>query len=281
MTFADLLPDSTRQLGSRETMAWFFCGIASFGALERWIIPEHEDDEKNMCEESHDRSPRQKVNEPPAAATCTAASSSDPREKDGAARPEGGPRKRLAAGKPGQNGSASSNGDSDRSPDLNSVEGRRDLLRTSMITFAAMTLHNLPEGLSVYLSALANVKLGLQLAVAIMLHNIPEGMAVAIPLYVATDGSVARVLGMTLVNGLAEPVGVVVGGYLLMDFLSPPVLSRCLAGVAGIMACISLHELQPTAIKYCGKDLASFALLLGMFICWVAMEGVEEIVGRH
>ena len=61
------------------------------------------------------------------------------------------------------------------------------LKRTSLITFLAMGLHNLPEGLGVYLSALSDTKLGLQLAIGIMLHNIPEGMAVAIPLYGATN----------------------------------------------------------------------------------------------
>ena len=44
--------------------------------------------------------------------------------------------------------------------------------RTSLITFLAMGLHNLPEGLGVYLSALSDTKLGLQLAIGIMLHNV-------------------------------------------------------------------------------------------------------------
>lgn len=41
--------------------------------------------------------------------------------------------------------------------------------------------------MGVYISALSNFRLGLQLAVAIMLHNIPEGMACAIPLWAAVS----------------------------------------------------------------------------------------------
>jgi ZIP family zinc transporter len=66
---------------------------------------------------------------------------------------------------------------------------KRTLLRSSFITFLAMTLHNIPEGLGVYLSSLSDMRLGIQLALAIALHNIPEGMAVAIPIYAASNGS--------------------------------------------------------------------------------------------
>lgn len=68
-------------------------------------------------------------------------------------------------------------------------------------------------------------------------------MACAIPLWASTK-SYTYVLLMTLLNGLAEPIGVLIGGYLLKDFMNPAILSKCLAMVAGIMACISLHELH-------------------------------------
>lgn len=120
-----------------------------------------------------------------------------------------------------------------------SVE-KQKMKRTSLITFLAMGLHNLPEGLGVYLSALSDTKLGLQLAIGIMLHNIPEGMAVAIPLYGATH-SYSSVLFWTFLNGLAEPAGVIIGGSLLYPYLSHELLSRCLAMVGGMMMCVSIQ----------------------------------------
>ena len=112
--------------------------------------------------------------------------------------------------------------------------------RTSLVTFLAMGLHNLPEGLGVYLSALSDTRLGLQLAIGIMLHNIPEGMAVAIPLYGATN-SYSSVLFWTFINGLAEPAGVIIGGSILYPYLSHELLSRCLAMVGGMMMCVSIQ----------------------------------------
>jgi ZIP family zinc transporter len=108
-----------------------------------------------------------------------------------------------------------------------------------------------------------------------LLHNIPEGMAVGIPLYAST-GSIFQVLWWTLINGLAEPAGVLMGGMVLAPYLDEYILSRCLAMVGGIMFCISIHELYPVSIKYCGKHMASASLMIGMFFCWVALESVDS-----
>ena len=47
-------------------------------------------------------------------------------------------------------------------------------------------------------------------AVAIALHNVPEGLAIAVPIYAATR-SRSRALLMTLLSGLSEPLGALVG----------------------------------------------------------------------
>lgn len=87
---------------------------------------------------------------------------------------------------------------------------------------------------------------------------------------------------MTLLNGLAEPFGVIIGGYILKDYMTPQVLSKSLALVAGIMACISLQELFPTAIKFSGKNVASVWLFVGMFGCFLALESVNLVFdGGH
>ncbi|KAJ3034788.1 hypothetical protein HDV00_004650 [Rhizophlyctis rosea] len=239
ITCFDLVPESVEQVGGRQTMIWFFFGVAAFGVLEAWILPDdhghdHGDGAHDHKEEHHEKET----------------------EKKGKAK--GGKGKKKAI-----------------------TKMQRELLRTSTVTFIALTLHNLPEGLGVYLSSLSNVRLGLQLAAAIMLHNIPEGMAVAIPFYAATGGDSAKVLLWTLVNGLAEPAGVVIGGALLHQYLSAEFLSKCLAAVGGIMACISIHELQPTAIQFSGKGRATISFFVGMLVCFLALEAVSEWFGGH
>ncbi|KAJ3290976.1 hypothetical protein HK104_006393 [Borealophlyctis nickersoniae] len=241
ITCFDLIPESVDQLETRETMLWFFGGVLAFGVLEGFVLP---DDHGHDHDNAH-----------------IEGSSGG----TGASPKKGGKKSKATA---------QANG-------VAPTVRERELMRASTITFLALTLHNLPEGLGVYLSSLSDVRLGLQFAAAICLHNIPEGMAVAIPLYAATKGDTSRVLWWTLLNGLAEPLGVVAGGALLHSYLSPAVLCRCLAAVGGIMACISIHELQPTAIQFAGKARATISFFGGMLVCFLALEAVTEWFGGH
>ncbi|KAI9342924.1 ZIP zinc transporter-domain-containing protein [Obelidium mucronatum] len=241
MTFMDLIPEASASLGARETMLYFFVGVVVFGVIEAVFLDDHNHD---VDEHSHEHTENE---------------SKDVKSKRQVDKRT--PKKSV------------------ETVDIHSEKGKKQLMRTSLITFWALLLHNMPEGLGVYLSALTDVRLGLQLAVAICLHNIPEGMAVAIPLY-AAGGSSLYVLGMTLANGLAEPIGVVVGVAFFGQYLTPEVLSRCLAAVGGIMCCISIHELQPTAIKYAGQGRASISLFTGMLVVFLALEAVTEYFGH-
>ncbi len=54
-------------------------------------------------------------------------------------------------------------------------------------TAIGMCLHNLPEGVGIYVSCMSGLDVGLPIAIAIVLHVIPEGMAVAAPIYHATN----------------------------------------------------------------------------------------------
>ena len=43
---------------------------------------------------------------------------------------------------------------------------------------AGLALHNLPEGIALYIGTLANANVGYTLFIAIALHNVPAGAAV-------------------------------------------------------------------------------------------------------
>ncbi|TPX52061.1 hypothetical protein SeMB42_g01650 [Synchytrium endobioticum] len=272
MTFIDLMPEARESLGSYECNLWFFVGVVVFGLLEWLILPAAEPTDVNR--DVHTNGTVTGTGNHSSQHNGVAASNG---HADGDVQITGSPsatRKRR-----GRTASSPTRNKLVKCPTTSSPTNanRKALLRTSLVTFVAMGLHNLPEGLSVYLGALADFRLGLQLAAAICLHNIPEGMAVAIPLWAATK-STWHVLLMTLINGLLEPMGVVIGGYFLGSYLNQAVLSKSLAAVAGIMACISIHELFPTAIHYAGKDKASIALFAGMAVCFVALEGVDLLM---
>lgn len=60
------------------------------------------------------------------------------------------------------------------------------LMRMGLMTALAIGIHNFPEGIATFATAVENPTLGIAIAVAIAIHNIPEGIAVSIPVFYAT-----------------------------------------------------------------------------------------------
>ena len=63
---------------------------------------------------------------------------------------------------------------------------QQKLKRMGFMTALAIAIHNFPEGLATFTSALKDPHLGIAIAVAIAIHNIPEGIATSIPIYYST-----------------------------------------------------------------------------------------------
>lgn len=143
------------------------------------------------------------------------------------------------------------------------TEQQQSLLRTGMVTAIVLAIHNFPEGMVTFMSALTDLSLALPIAIAIALHNIPEGISVAIPIYHAT-GNKRKAFFLSLASGLAEPIGGLLGFLLLRPFLTPTVMGCCFAMIAGIMVYISFDELLPAAERFGHHHTALYGLIGGM-----------------
>lgn len=137
------------------------------------------------------------------------------------------------------------------------------LLRMGLFTALAVAIHNFPEGLATFMTALQDPTIAIPIAVAIAIHNIPEGIAVSVPVYYAT-GSRKKAFLYSFLSGLSEPVGALVGFLILRPFMNDVIYGILFAGVAGIMVFISLDELLPSAEKYGEHHLSIYGLVAGM-----------------
>lgn len=142
---------------------------------------------------------------------------------------------------------------------------KEQLYRTGIFTALAIAIHNFPEGLATFVSALQDLEVALPIVLAIAIHNIPEGIAVSVPIYYAT-GSRKKALAYSFASGLTEPIGALLGYSLLQPFMSETIYGLLFASVAGIMVFISLDELLPTAEKYGEHHLAIYGLVAGMML---------------
>jgi len=141
----------------------------------------------------------------------------------------------------------------------------KKLMAAGIFTTLGIAIHNFPEGMAVFMSALVNIKLGIVLAIAIALHNIPEGIAVAMPIFYATK-SKRKAFWYSFLSGFAEPAGAVMAVLILMPYLNPSVLSFSLALVAGIMVFISFDELLPLSCQSEGYHISIVGVIIGMAI---------------
>ncbi len=147
---------------------------------------------------------------------------------------------------------------------------RVKLKRMGLFSALAIGIHNFPEGLATFIGALQDPTLGISIAVAIAIHNIPEGIAVSTPIYYATK-SRRKAFLFSFSSGLAEPLGAVLGYFLLRNFFNDAAFGVIFAGVAGIMVYISLDELLPTAEEYGEHHVAIFGLIAGMAVMAISL----------
>ena len=157
-----------------------------------------------------------------------------------------------------------------------SVSGRGEqpqktkLMRTGLFTALAIGIHNFPEGLATFVSALQDPSVAIPIVAAIAIHNIPEGIAVSVPIYYATKNK-KRAFLLSFASGLSEPVGAVIGYLILLPFMSEMVFGILFAAVAGIMVFISLDELLPSARAYGEHHLSIYGMVAGMAVMAVSL----------
>ena len=144
------------------------------------------------------------------------------------------------------------------------------LKRTGLFSALAIAIHNFPEGMATFISTLGNPQLGVTIAIAIAIHNIPEGISVAIPVYYATNDK-KKAIVLAFLSGIAEPVGAMIGGLVLLPFLNNTIMGIVFSMIAGIMVYISLDELLPTAVKYGEHHIAIYGFIAGMAVMAISL----------
>jgi zinc transporter, ZIP family len=115
--------------------------------------------------------------------------------------------------------------------------------RTSLLVFAVLFVHSLPEGFAIgtaYASEIGG--LSLFVIVAIALQNIPEGTSVAIPMAEAGYGR-ARQFWAAVATSAPQPVGAAIA-YLLVEEVEA-LLAVSFGFAAGAMLALVAVELVP------------------------------------
>jgi len=250
VSFMELLPTANRHIGALWSTVAFFLGIL-FIALIDLAVP-------------HDTNPHDFAEEGELSAISTLgsghATATEPALEAAECAPGGEPV--VPCDEPVPAGAT----DAEAHAILKRrYERRSSLMRAGLFTALAIGIHNFPEGLATFATALSNVGVGVAIAIAIAIHNIPEGISVSVPIFYAT-GDRKKAFRLSFLSGLAEPAGALIGYLVLLPFLTHSLLASLMAFVAGIMVYISVDELLPLAHRYGRGHAVIVGIVLGMAI---------------
>lgn len=155
-----------------------------------------------------------------------------------------------------------------------SPEGPRSRLSRTAMLALAVTIHNLPEGMTVgvvFAGAEQGVG-GLSLASAvavslgIAIQNVPEGAIISMPMR-AEGNSRWRSFLIGSLSGAVEPIGGL--AVVLLASLLTPVLPYMLAFAAGAMFYVVVEELIPEASSGKHSNLSTIGFALGFVLMMV------------
>ena len=153
-------------------------------------------------------------------------------------------------------------------------EGPKCALKKTTMLVLAVTLHNIPEGLSagaVFAGLLAKnstVTLtgAFALSIGIAIQNMPEGFIVALPLR-SEGGSRNKAFLNGLLSGAVEPVA---GGItILMASYINPALPYLLAFAAGSMIYVVVEELIPEASEGEHSNIGTIGFAVGFVLMMI------------
>ena len=155
----------------------------------------------------------------------------------------------------------------------------RGLSKTSKM-FLAVTIHNVPEGLSVGITfgvALANpgnhaLLMGaLLLAIGIGIQNIPEGAVVALPIK-GESGSSLKAFLFGAFSGAVEPIAAVLGLFLAMQIEA--IMPWSLAFAAGCMIYVVAEEMIPEMKNESHDHFGVWSFIIG-FVIMLILDSIQ------
>ena len=153
-------------------------------------------------------------------------------------------------------------------------EGFKSKLKKTTMMIFAVTLHNIPEGMSVGVT-FAGALIGntgitmagaLALAIGIAIQNFPEGAIISMPL--KSEGvSKGKAFLYGTLSGIVEPIAAII--TILFTELFVPILPYLLSFAAGAMLYVVVEELIPESQTGEHSNIGTIGVAIGFVIMMI------------
>lgn len=134
------------------------------------------------------------------------------------------------------------------------------LEHVGILTTVAIVIHNIIEGMTLYITSSNDFKSGILLAIAIGLHNIPLGIMIS---------STLKGKKQIIINSIILTLSTFVGGliiFFITSNINEMIVGCLLAITVGMISYIIKDELLPSIIKGNNKKYNVLGMIIGIVI---------------
>ena len=145
---------------------------------------------------------------------------------------------------------------------------KTELIKVILFSLISITLHNIPEGLYVYIVSGDNLKIFYSVILPMILHNILEGLAIAFPIYYLV-GDKCMVAICSFLCGICE-----ICGLLFITLLSKAIINYhifCFLVVFSsvMMLYIAFNKMIFLARKYGNDEIVFRGIFIGILFMMI------------
>lgn len=141
------------------------------------------------------------------------------------------------------------------------------LKHIGIITSITLILHNIIEGMSLYITTLADIKMGLILCIGIGLHNIPMGLVIASTFI--NEFNKKKIIIISLIVSLSTTLG---GLFIYFSGIqSELVMSLLLSVTLGMLIYIVFCELLDQILNIEDKKTTAIGIISGIVILLISV----------
>ncbi len=150
----------------------------------------------------------------------------------------------------------------EKEDDINSHNNH--LFHIGLITAVSLIIHNILEGISIYITGLTDLKIGFIMAISVGFHNLPLGIEVAIGLNSKNDNSFSKKIVLMLLV-ISSFIGAFIL-FILDKHFNATIELMLLSLTLGMIIYITIFELLPEIKTNINKKELKIGLFLGLIL---------------
>ncbi len=144
-------------------------------------------------------------------------------------------------------------------------ENSNNIIHIGILSIIALVLHNIVEGMAIYLTSCKSVTLGAMMSLGVGLHNVPLGMVVTSVFYQAKQKGYTPFLAV-----LVFAISSFFGGFILFLFnitvLNDFIIGIFLSFTIGMLLYILVFELWPKVKHSKNRNYSIYGIIMGVLL---------------